>query len=66
MLSYRLYGLSPQGEVLFGRDLCAVDLEQAKAVAEAALAQAPVVELWQQSVRVYRGRQRSGAAAPTV
>ncbi|WP_334164211.1 hypothetical protein [Phenylobacterium sp.] len=57
MLSYKLYGLSPQGEVLFGRDFCAADLVEAKAAAEAALEQAPVVELWQQSVRVYRGRQ---------
>ena len=57
MLSYKLYGLSAQGEVLFGRDLRAADLQAAKAAAEAALSQAAVVELWQQSVRVYRGRQ---------
>ena len=64
MLSYKLYGLSAQGEVLFGRDFCAADLAEAKAAAEAALAQAAVVELWQQSVRVYRGRQPAVPAGP--
>jgi hypothetical protein len=55
--SYKLYGLSEEGQVLFGREVLAADFDEARAQADAALELADEVELWRESVRVYRRRK---------
>ena len=61
MQTYRLYGLGPDGEVLFGEDVTAATQAEAVAAAERALTRAPRIELWQEAVRIFH---RRGAVGP--
>ena len=56
MHTYKLYALDPHGEVLFGREIRAPSLDDARTLADAALAEADRIELWHETVRVYHRR----------
>jgi hypothetical protein len=64
MQTYRLYGLGPDGEVLFAEELRAATQADAVAAGEQALARAPRVELWQEAVRIFHRRADVAAVQP--
>ena len=54
MRSYTLYGLDRREHVLAAERISAADIETARSIARARLAQFPMVELWEASVCIIR------------